>query len=509
MERNEIQLLASQMETRSDLVELLNKVKCDMLGGKAHPFQLRQITYYCNPKRSDIRRYVEFTILKKSGGLREISAPVRGLKSILFSLNAILQAIYTPSKFAMGFAQGRSVVDNAKVHVGQRYIYNIDLKDFFPSIDKSRVWARLKCEPFNFSDEIANTIAGLCSIRVKSDSVERFVLPQGAPTSPLLTNAICDTLDRRLGALAKRFGMRYSRYADDITFSSMHFVYGNDGNFIKELKRIITSQNFTINEKKTRLQILGKSRQEVTGLTISDKVNVARKYFREIKTLLNIWDHYGYIAACESYIKTHCGAERGQCVGMPKLEAVLAGKLQYMKMVKGSDDPAYQKLQTRFNVLKSRIEGKDASVDKDVAYLHTIGRASFLRLVKNGEVVIDSASKVFYKQNEQQCPVVVSRGITSEELTSLFEEKSNDATIWDKYRISLCESGRTQFYMLHKNFKDRKYKPCNNSVKLEDIGNIFTNSKLIKQDNQPRKCNEETSNILKRIGRCVKKFLIG
>ena len=185
MERDEILLFAEQMETRTDLVELLNKVKRGALGDKAHPFQLKQITYYCNPKRSDIRRYVNFSIPKKSGGAREISAPVRGLKSILFSLNTILQTIYTPSKFAMGFAQGRSVVDNAKIHIGQRYVYNIDLKDFFPSIDKSRVWARLKCAPFNFSDEIANTIAGLCSIRTEKDGVERFVLPQGAPTSLL------------------------------------------------------------------------------------------------------------------------------------------------------------------------------------------------------------------------------------------------------------------------------------------------------------------------------------
>ena len=154
MRRDEILLFAEQMETRTDLVELLNKVKSDALGDKAYSFQLKQITYYCNPKRSGVRRYINFTIPKKSGGVREISAPVRGLKSILFSLNTILQAIYTPSKYAMGFTQGRSVVDNANMHIGQRYVYNIDLKDFFPSIDKSRVWARLKCAPFNFNDEI-------------------------------------------------------------------------------------------------------------------------------------------------------------------------------------------------------------------------------------------------------------------------------------------------------------------------------------------------------------------
>lgn len=456
MERDEILLFAEQMETRTDLVELLNKVKRGALGDKAHPFQLKQITYYCNPKRSDIRRYVNFSIPKKSGGAREISAPVRGLKSILFSLNTILQTIYTPSKFAMGFAQGRSVVDNAKIHIGQRYVYNIDLKDFFPSIDKSRVWARLKCAPFNFSDEIANTIAGLCSIRTEKDGVERFVLPQGAPTSPLITNAICDSLDRRLGALAKRFGMRYSRYADDITFSSMHYVYGKDGNFIKELHRIISDQNFALNEKKTRLQILGKSRQEVTGLTVSEKINVARQYSREIKSLLHIWSKYGYVAACESYIKTHCSDKQKMHAGMPKLETVLAGKLQYMKMVKGADDTTYQALQSSFSKLASAIKGpKYSTENQDIVYMCTMSISEFEEKL---------STCIEYNQNEKPLlfftidnivrPIVVSKSI---DVAALLNSSEEFEKLREKYQISLCDGGYTQFYMLHKKLVDHKF----------------------------------------------------
>lgn len=128
MERLDIQQRAAQLETTSDLVQLLNEIKEDALGEKTHSFQLKQITYYCNPRRTSVRRYINFTIPKKSGGERVISAPVRGLKSILFSLNTMLQALYEPSPYAMGFTPGRSVVDNAKKHIGQRYIYNIDLK---------------------------------------------------------------------------------------------------------------------------------------------------------------------------------------------------------------------------------------------------------------------------------------------------------------------------------------------------------------------------------------------
>ena len=180
------------MKDVKDLRRVLNLVKRDTLGDKAHSFLLKQITYYCNPRRTEVVRYKDFTIPKKSGGVRNISAPVRGLKSILTSLNTILQAIYEPSKHAMGFVPGRSVVDNAKTHLGQNYVYNIDLQNFFPSIDKSRVWKRLTLPPFNFTSELADVVAGLCTMRIIGDNGEtRYVLPQGAPTSPTLTNIIC------------------------------------------------------------------------------------------------------------------------------------------------------------------------------------------------------------------------------------------------------------------------------------------------------------------------------
>lgn len=450
MERQEIQQRASKLNTALDLVHLLNEIKFDALGEKSYPFQEKQITFYCNPRRTERKRYINFTIPKKSGGERIISAPVRGLKSILFSVNTLLQALYEPSKYAMGFAPGRSVVDNAKVHIGQRYIYNIDLKDFFPSIDKSRVWKRLTLPPFNFDGKMADIIAGLCSMRIDENGKERYVLPQGAPTSPILTNAICDTLDRRLGAVAKRFGMRYSRYADDITFSSMHYVYGKDGEFMKELQRIIREQNFAINESKTRLQITG-GRQEVTGIIVSDKINVTQKYARELKTILHIWGKYGYMAARESYIKAHSAnsvATKQSC--FPKLELVLAGKLQYMKMVKGAEDAVYQALLTKFNALLAKTTNKiDFAVDnnKDIAYLQTMTRKQFEEEL-HANVVIDANNRsAAFVLGEQERNIVVSKSIAPETLTALVD---SDAKEWNKYNISLCENQKAQFYLLHK-----------------------------------------------------------
>ena len=190
MEREYIKQAVKGLKSTEDLLHLLNRVKQEALGDKCHPFHLKQITYYCNPKRENVERYRHFTIPKKGGGERQISAPVKGLKSILFSLNTVLQALYTPSSHTMGFVPGRSVVDNAKIHIGQRYVYNIDLKDFFPNIDKSRIWKRLTLPPINLSSDMAHLVAGLCTMRLEEGENVRYVLPQGAPTSPVLTNLI-------------------------------------------------------------------------------------------------------------------------------------------------------------------------------------------------------------------------------------------------------------------------------------------------------------------------------
>lgn len=506
MERLEIQQRATELESTTDLVQLLNEIKESALGEKAHSFQLKQITYYCNPCRKSVRRYINFTIPKKNGGERVISAPVRGLKSILFSLNTMLQALYEPSSYAMGFAPGRSVVDNAKKHIGQRYIYNIDLKDFFPSIEKSRIWKRLTLPPFNFDSKIADVIAGLCTMHIEENGKDRFVLPQGAPTSPILTNAICDTLDRRLAAVARRFGLRYSRYADDITFSSMHYVYSENGAFISTLKEVVASQNFIINEKKSRLQILGK-RQEVTGIIVSDKINVSRKYAREIKTLLHIWDKFGYLAACKSFTKARSKEAVQENIGTPKLEAVITGKLQYMKMVKGVDDAVYQTLQAKFDNLLSKMKKIAFSSDgQEITYHAILTRAQFEKEMRTQIIIEADSNTVSFEQNNRKRSIAISKNIT-EEILSQLATNDKDSVIWNDYRISLCSNRNVQFYMLHKCFNKKK-QSCDN-VRLADIDNIFTYRKLSSEERDITADKKDSSNILKRIGRCVKRFLIG
>jgi RNA-directed DNA polymerase len=361
-----IRSLFGKMKTKEDLLVLINYTKVVLYGEKAIPFTLNQLNYHYTPK-ANRKRYFQFTIKKKSGTERTISAPNNGLKEIQKCINLIFQLIYEPNSAANGFVPGKSIVDNALVHAGSLYVYNIDLKDFFPSIDQARIWGRLKHAPFNLNEaqnrsELANIIASLCCHEMeveRPDNTGAFVktiksvLPQGAPTSPTLSNIICERLDIRLSGAAKRFGLKYSRYADDITFSSMHNKYQKDGEFLAEIQRIITEQNFHIKESKTRLQKQG-FRQEVTGLVVNDKPNVNKRYISQLRMWIYYWEQYGYEKA-NSFFKPKYIADKGHIKkGTSSLENVLAGKLEYLKMVKGEKHTVYLNLSERIKKLSSQ-----------------------------------------------------------------------------------------------------------------------------------------------------------
>lgn len=351
------------------LVQGLNILKDSEYGeAKAYPITIEQIIKYCNPSNTSVKRFHTFTIPKKNGKMREISAPHRTLNNILHFLNILLGKIYEPNVSAMGFVPKRCIVDNARMHVGHNYVFNMDLKDFFTSISEARVVARLQCPPFNFNKKLALTIGGLCAIRIEDENGKiRFVLPQGAPTSPLLSNAVCDNLDKKLRGLAKKYGLHYSRYADDITFSSMHNVYQNDGVFIREVQTIISEQGFTINETKTRLQKKNR-RQEVTGLTVNSKPNVAHLYIHDLRCILHIWEKFGYEDAYTKFYPKY-KAEKGHVKkGEPIMENVIEGKLNYLRMVKGEDDPVYVKLLDRYSSLITHIY-YDKETDRSEKYI--------------------------------------------------------------------------------------------------------------------------------------------
>ena len=376
-----------KMRSKEDFLALLNQAKRIVYGEKSRPFEAKHLRFHSNPK-ANTRRYVSFTIPKKAGGTRTIHAPNSGLKSVLKCLNMVLQCVYEPHKAANGFVLDKSIVTNAKQHTGSLYVYNIDLKDFFPSVDQARFWGRLKHPPFNLNEEnnrldIANLIGGLCFQEMEVERIDengdwvkvmKNVLPQGAPTSPTITNIICERLDFYLSAVARRFGLKYSRYADDITFSSMHNVYHKDSDFIKELHRIIATQGFHIKESKVRLQRPG-YRQEVTGLIVNEKVNVSKRYIKQLRMWLYLWEHYGYIKAEQIFIKDYIGNKGHLIKGKPNMANVVWGKLEYLKMVKGHSDITYAKLRNRYEVLCNIQERPNENFRSE--HLHKVIDAMF------------------------------------------------------------------------------------------------------------------------------------
>jgi hypothetical protein len=348
MERKAIVTQLKKATTVTDFLVLLNTLKSEEYHG-AFLFTTRQLEASCDPRNP--HRYKIFNIPKKSGGVRQIASPSPTLKSFLRYIKVVLSACYNPMPCVHGFTIGRSVVGNANIHLHQNYVFNVDLSNFFPSIPQARVWKRLQLAPYNIPDKICRVIAGMsCVAYRREDGTFYNALPQGSPVSPLLSNIVCEQMDRRLTGLARRFGLHFSRYADDMTFSSMHNVYQPDGEFIRELKRIVTEQGFQFNEKKTRLQKVGQ-RQDVTGLTVGVKTNVSRKYIHEIRSLLNVWEKFGYAEAYAWFYKRYKADKGYGKKGEPVLEHVLDGKITYLKMVKGDTDSTYKALRKRLDDL--------------------------------------------------------------------------------------------------------------------------------------------------------------
>ena len=200
--------------------------------------------------------YIEFDIPKASGGTRRISAPRHALKTIQQTLLREILTKLPLHDACHGFVPGRSTVTNAEPHQGARVVIKMDLIDFFPSVHYRRVMGLF--EHYGYSYQVAGVLAGLTTHRpVLDDGVVAWpgVLPQGAPTSPAIANLVCRRLDMRLQGLADKAGARYTRYADDLTFS---FHDGSEsqcdiGRFCWWVDQICQQEGFAENSGKRRI----------------------------------------------------------------------------------------------------------------------------------------------------------------------------------------------------------------------------------------------------------------
>ncbi|MFZ5691490.1 MAG: retron Ec67 family RNA-directed DNA polymerase/endonuclease [Pseudomonadota bacterium] len=285
------------------------------------------------------QKYTTFTILKKAGGQRTISAPNARLKFIQRRLADLLEKcqleieatlkVKQQCVLAHGFKSGFSIQTNAVNHRNQRWVLNADLANFFPSINFGRVYGFfVKNQHYLLNEKVAAVIAQIACHENK--------LPQGSPCSPIISNIIAHLLDIRLNELASGCGCTYTRYADDLTFSTNEksfprsiakreplrpHVWTAGASLTKRVKKI----GFEINHKKTRMQYCD-ARQEATGLVVNRKVNVKKEYYKLAR------------AMCWELITKGAAFEVVNGVSTPVKEEKLRSMLAFIYHVKRWED---------------------------------------------------------------------------------------------------------------------------------------------------------------------------
>ncbi len=280
--------------------------------------------------------YDTFELPKKnSKDMRKINAPQDILKIIQSKLKEVLTELYLEKsqKSATGFLPEKSIVDNAEVHLDSNCVLNIDFKDFFDQINFGRIRG-LFIKKYNLDANAATIISQLLTLDGK--------LPQGSPSSPIVTNLICSKLDKNLEKFARQHNIRYTRYVDDLTFSTTSTSFPNSVCMINDKKqievgdalmKIIDFNGFLINENKIYYSTK-KKRQEVTGLVINQKLNVKREYLRNLRVLMH---------------KTKKKKENNESIETYRSQ--ILGKINFLKMVRGADDSYFNHFAYNYNRL--------------------------------------------------------------------------------------------------------------------------------------------------------------
>ena len=337
------------------------------------------------------KMYSHFTIPKKSGGVRFINAPNPRLLYLQRRLLEVFMRMHKPRKPVHGFVRERSAITNANEHLNRKHVLNIDLKDFFPTITQDRVSGLFGT--LGVPSDVRAIIMSICCVNNR--------LPQGAPTSPIISNMISLRMDRQLMGFCKTRRIKYSRYADDLTFSlytAPHQLFSENVpspgkltsvQISQELKSIIVDNGFVLNEEK--LRYFGpSSRKEVTGLIVSEIVNVPRKFVRNIRATIFDIEKNGYPVAQIKFSRIY-----GK---INPLSEHLRGKITWISQVKGINDAVYLGLARRYNTLfpekplhigHSKGEIRDLAnwvLEKDAANLKTASQGSAFFLEDYGLV---------------------------------------------------------------------------------------------------------------------------
>jgi RNA-directed DNA polymerase len=286
--------------------------------------RLRWLAYHS--EASINTHYVRFSVPKKSGGMRELAAPHATLASCQEWILANVLMKVPAHEHAHGFVCGRSTLTNATPHVAADVVVNADLKDFFPSITFPRVKGIFQGS--GYSPAVATILALLCTEcprrKVTYAGQTYHVatgprgLPQGACTSPALSNLISRRLDARLKGICDKLGWQYTRYADDLTFSTRGSASARTGYLLARVRHIVADEGFVVNEKKTRV-LRRSAAQTVTGIVVNDRPAISRRTVRRLRAIL-------HRAAKE-------GLDAQNRTGHPHFVSWLQGMIAYVSMV--------------------------------------------------------------------------------------------------------------------------------------------------------------------------------
>ena len=319
--------------TRQKLLRRIEKFLA--IKNTSHLALILDATEYGITLQSAYKSYNEFTIPKPSGGLRKIEDPATGLKDIQRKLNRYLQAVYFQrrTKAAYGFiidvkkTSDRNIVTNAKQHLNAPYLVNMDFKDFFHCVTKPKIMQLFRKEPFYFSNQLAKILAELCCYKGR--------LPMGAPTSPVLTNLYCIPLDRQISQYAEAQGIRYTRYADDMSFSGSKTI---GKKFRQEIGALALSYGLKIHPGKTKI-FAPSDIKKVTGILVSDHLSLppdllddTRHEISKLRNIIEVGNKYG---ARNPYWVKH-------------YKQKINGYLQFSKQVIGKGDPLIKILQSEY-----------------------------------------------------------------------------------------------------------------------------------------------------------------
>ncbi|MGH7213256.1 MAG: reverse transcriptase family protein [Tepidisphaeraceae bacterium] len=287
--------------------------------------RLRWLAYHTDA--SPVTHYVRFTVPKRRGGVRHLSAPHKSLAAAQEWVLANILSKVAPNEPAHGFVPGRGTVTNAAPHVGRAVVVNTDLCDFFPTVTFPRVMGIFR--QLGYSPAVATVLGLLCT-----DCPRRKVLyagkpfhvatgpralPQGACTSPALSNLAARRLDSRLRGIAEKLGWRYTRYADDLTFScDSERRDDRTGYLLARVRHIVQDEGFRVNEAKTRVLRPG-NQQSVTGIVVNDRAGVRRRIVRRLRAIL----HRARFEGLAAQNRHH----------HPHFDAWVRGMIEYVHMV--------------------------------------------------------------------------------------------------------------------------------------------------------------------------------